>query len=175
MLHDDIWTQHDARYCVGGARMRFLRYSDMLRIMGAAHLSFEDQQALMRLDAKQRAGDTLSPEEQQRAVIIASKVPTDELRAACVEVPDSVRDGFSLRTWLSSIPPEDRRTVELYLDVLASDQVTGVYGIAEAFGMTGAGIPIDRGLSFTTMTVQQAVVISRTLEGLKHVNDNGGG
>jgi len=173
-MHGDIWTQHLARFDVGVGQLRFLRYSDFLRVISAAGITPEDVDAAQRADAVLRTGMPLTPDEETRVRSILSHIPVQDLRAACVVSPAKVSDGRSLEAWLSSLDQNERRTLDLYLDRLSSAEPEGVYGVAEAFRMGGVGIPIDQGLTFTRITLQQALVIGKAMEAL-HGDHNGSG
>lgn len=85
-----------------------------------------------------------------------------DLAAACIVSP-RIEGGAHLRTWLYTLPADDRELLDRVLKDLCSTEPTGYDGFQYATGLAAVGVPLSRTLSFTTITVQQAMYYGRML------------
>jgi hypothetical protein len=159
MICEDLWTQHRRSWLVAGCELRYLRYADHSRAEQAAGLTAADLSFISRLGAiRQTDPDAVTAEDLQREATIMQRWPLLDTYAACFVQP-SMSSGRALEAWLSTLPEVDRITLELWLRELTDPTPSGVYGLGDMPAIGALGLRIAQDLDYTTMTLQQGLVL----------------
>lgn len=163
MICKDIWDQHEMRFSAAGCSLRFLRYKDHSRATASAGLTAEDLSFYQRLQLKRKVGvEAVTPTEEVREREIMERWPIMDTYAACFVRPQ-FDDGDGLRTFLASLPRDDRLTLEMWLEKLTDPMPQGVYGTQDLPVLGALGMQISRTIDYSTVTLQQAMVLFGSL------------
>lgn len=175
MICNDIWDQHHMVYMVAGCELRFLRYRDYSRISTMAGVTAQDMAFIQRLQLKRQVGvEAITPPEEAREQAILAKWPVLDTYAACFVAP-SFQDGKAMEAFLSTLPRDDRLTIEMWLEKLTDPTPQGVYG-AEDLPLIGSiGLQMCKDLDYSTTTLQQALFLFSTFAAADKAQQSTGG